>query len=95
DYPFRPLPGDEDVWFFLDQLEFGTLPVRVPATDHYLAIRHRGLDTDRGHTWVNQWTGQALEDDLLALDLVPGGPEALLPDWAVQFYRGLLISPPE
>ena len=93
DYPFRPLPGDEDVWFFLDQLENGGSPIRIPATSHYMAIRHRGLDTDRGHTWVNQWTGQALEDDLLDLDLVPGEPEGMLPEWAVNFYRGLLMSP--
>ncbi len=95
DHPFRPLPGDEDVWFFLDQIEHGSTAVRVPATDHYMAVRHRGLGTDRGHTWVNQWTGQALEEDLLELDIVPGGPDAHLPEWALEFYRGLIISPPE
>lgn len=92
DFPFRPLPGDEDVWFFLDQIDHGTIPVRVAATNHYLAIRHRGIDIDRGHTWINQWTGQALEDDLLDLELVSGGPESVLPQWAVDFYQGLIIS---
>ena len=93
EYPFRSLPGDEDVWFFLDHMAHGATIARVPATEHYMAIRHRGLHTERGHTWVNQWTGQALEDDLLGLDLVPGGPEALLPRWAIEFYQGMLISP--
>ncbi|MCC6944669.1 MAG: glycosyltransferase [Thermomicrobiales bacterium] len=94
EHPFRSLPGDEDVWFFLDHLAHGAAVARVNGLQHYLAIRHRGLNTERGHTWVNQWTGQALEDDLLSLDLVPGGPESILPRWAIDFYQGMLISPP-
>lgn len=87
--PFRDLPGDEDVWFFLDQLRWGSSPVPVRNPELFLAVRHRGLSIDRGHTWTNQWTGQTLEDDLLDKQLVPGGPESLLPAWAVDFYVSL------
>ncbi len=86
--PFRGLPGDEDVWFFMDQARLGTAVVPVHAPETYLAVRHGGL-ADRGHTWRQQADGRALETYLLERDLYQNGPEALLPDWALQFYRGL------
>jgi glycosyltransferase involved in cell wall biosynthesis len=85
--PFRPLPGDEDVWFLMDQLRLGAYPLRVRALEQFIAVRHRGFGRDRGHTWVNQSSGMSLEDDMLKLQLYPGGPEALLPEWAIAFYR--------
>ncbi|CAN5778555.1 hypothetical protein BH20CHL4_BH20CHL4_10830 [soil metagenome] len=87
--PFRSIPGDEDVWFLMDQLRLGTVPVKVRAPELFIAVRHLGLANDRGHTWVNQSSGRSLEDDLLDRQLYPGGPEALLPAWAVAFYEGL------
>jgi glycosyltransferase involved in cell wall biosynthesis len=87
--PFRPLPGDEDVWFLLDQIRNGTKMVRVRALEQFMAVRHRGFSSDRGHTWVNQWTGRSLEDDLLKRSLHPGGPESILPAWALEFYQSV------
>jgi len=94
---FRALPQDEDVWFLLDQVRAGvtTLPVNAPET--FLAVRHGGHPRDRGHTWTHQWDGTSLEDYLLDRPLYPGGPEALLPSWALDVYRALhreLVAPP-
>lgn len=44
--PFRALPRDEDVWFLLDQIRLGTVPLPVQALEHYLAVRHRGFGRD-------------------------------------------------
>jgi glycosyltransferase involved in cell wall biosynthesis len=87
EFPFRPLPGDEDVWFLMDQLRNGARPQRVRAPELFIAVRHRSLARDRGHTWVNQSSGRSLEDDLLDRELYSGGPEALLPPWAIAFYK--------
>ncbi len=87
--PFRALPGDEDVWFFRDQLRLGSTPLAVRALEHYLAVRHRGMSGERGHTWVMQGDGQLLESYLQDRELYPGGPQALLPDWAHAFYAEL------
>jgi len=92
EHPFRPIPGDEDVWFLMDQLRFGTVPVRVRAPELFMAVRHRDLARDRGHTWVNQSSGRSLEDDLLDRELYPGGPEALLPEWAIAFYETMRLE---
>jgi hypothetical protein len=88
-HPFRNLRADEDVWFVLDQVRAGVrlLPVRAPEL--FLAVRHRGGTRDRGHTWMRQGDGRPLEDYLLGRALFPGGPEALLPDWALAVYRDL------
>jgi glycosyltransferase involved in cell wall biosynthesis len=95
--PFRALPGDEDVWFFLDQTRRGLFPLPVRAPELYLAVRHRGTQSERDHTWITQSSGVMLEDDLLERELHPGGPESLLPDWALAFYtdlrRELLAAP--
>lgn len=86
--PFRNLPGDEDLWFYHDQLRLGSLPLAIPTPEIFLAVRHRGLRRERGHTWVNQWNNIALEDYLQERP-IHAAPEALLPPWAVAFYREL------
>jgi len=87
--PFRGVPRDEDVWFYMDQLRHGGTCVTVDAPETCLAVRHSGSPSDRGHTWTRQLDGQRLETYLLDLPLYEGGPEALLPDWAVREYRAL------
>jgi hypothetical protein len=89
EHPFRGVPRDEDVWFYMDQLRHGGTCVTVDAPETFLAVRHSGSTTDRGHTWTRQLDGQRLEAYLLDLPLHPGGPEAMLPDWALERYRGL------
>lgn len=86
--PFRNLPGDEDLWFYQDQLRLGSTPVPVKDSNVFLAVRHRGSQRDRGHTWVNQWNNIALEDYLLERP-IHDTPEKLLPPWAVAYYRTL------
>ena len=86
---FRSLPQDEDVWFFLDQLGSGARALPVRALEMFLAVRHCGLSRDRGHTWTHQSSGQSLEDYLKDRPLHDKPPEALLPDWALAFYRQL------
>jgi hypothetical protein len=87
--PFRALPRDEDVWFMLDQLSAGSVVLPVRAPDIYLAVRHRGTGSDRGHTWTHQWNGDTLESYLLERQLYAPGPEALLPEWALEIYRSI------
>jgi Glycosyl transferase family 2 len=94
--PFRALPGDEDVWFMLDQVAEGASPLPVRAPETFLAVRHAGASSERGHTWTHQWTGQRLETYLLHRQLLAGGPEGLLPEWALTAYRELrndLLAP--
>jgi glycosyltransferase involved in cell wall biosynthesis len=85
--PFRGVRGDEDLWFFLDQLRLGTTLLPVDAPQTYLAVRHRAATNNRGHTWTRHHSGRSLDQDLLERPLRPGGPEALLPAWALEFYR--------
>jgi glycosyltransferase involved in cell wall biosynthesis len=85
--PFRRVRGDEDLWFFLDQIRLGTMILPVDAPQNYLAVRHRGGTGNRGHTWTRHHSGRSMDRDLLDRQLYPGGPEALLPDWALDFYR--------
>jgi glycosyltransferase involved in cell wall biosynthesis len=95
--PFRGLRQDEDVWFFMDQTRLGASALPVWAPETFLAVRHGGHSSDRGHTWTHQWDGQRLEDYLQDRQLYEGGPEALLPDWALGVYRDLrreLIATP-
>jgi len=87
DRPFRALPGDEDLWFVLDQVTNGATPLPVRAPETFLAVRHAGASSERGHTWTHQWTGQRLETYLLNRQLLAGGPEGLLPEWALTAYR--------
>jgi hypothetical protein len=90
--PFRPLFQDEDMWFLRDQTREGTvvLPVRSPgALDSFLAVRHRALGTDRGHTWTHQVDGRSLENYLRDERPLYRTPEQILPDYALAFYRNL------
>jgi glycosyltransferase involved in cell wall biosynthesis len=87
--PFRPVRYDEDVWFLLDQLRLGAAALPVRAPELFLAVRHQGVGRDRGHTWTHQGDGEQLEAYLARRPLREGGPEALLPDWALAFYREL------
>jgi glycosyltransferase involved in cell wall biosynthesis len=88
--PFRPLPGDEDTWFLLDQTRLGAVVVQCEALTSYLAVRHASIGIDRGHTWVHQGSGELLDDFTQRLPLFPHPPEDILPDWAVAAYRRLL-----
>jgi glycosyltransferase involved in cell wall biosynthesis len=85
--PFRRVRGDEDLWFFLDQIRLGTTILPVEAPENYLAVRHRGGTGNRGHTWTRHHSGRSMDQDLLDRQLYPGGPEGLLPNWALAFYR--------
>jgi peroxiredoxin len=88
-HPFRALPGDEDLWFFLDQTGAGAIPLVIDQPELFLAVRHRGSQRERGHTWVNQWDNRPLEDYLLERPLHTRSPEQMLPSWALSFYREL------
>jgi glycosyltransferase involved in cell wall biosynthesis len=87
--PFRPLPGDEDVWFLIDQSRLGATTLTVDAIETFLAVRHAGLSLDRGHTWTHQGSGEALDDYTLRLEPYGRSPEELLPAWAITAYRAL------
>ncbi len=87
--PFRPVRYDEDVWFLLDQTSAGVGVVPVRALELFLAVRHQGAGRDRGHTWTHQGDGEQLEAYMARRPPYQGGPEALLPDWALAFYRKL------
>ena len=90
--PFRPLFQDEDLWFLRDQTRAGAvvLLVRSPGSlDSFLAVRHRALGMDRGHTWTHQVDGRSLETYLQDERPLYRTPEQILPDWALSFYRNL------
>lgn len=86
---FRPLRRDEDVWFLLDQIRAGVSPLPVRASELFLAVRHQGSGRDRAHTWTHYAAGQTLEAHLAQRPVQAGGPEALLPEWALAVYREL------
>lgn len=86
--PFRNLPGDEDLWFYHDQLRIGAQPAPLRNPDLFVAIRHRGSNRDRGHTWTNQWNDQPLEDFLQERPLHKK-PERLIAPWAIREYRSI------
>jgi glycosyltransferase involved in cell wall biosynthesis len=89
EHPFRGVPRDEDVWFYMDQIRHGGTCVTVDTPEMFLAVRHSGSSSDRGHTWTRQLDGQRLETYMLDLPLHEGGPESLLPTWAVERYRAI------
>jgi hypothetical protein len=90
--PFRPLAGDEDVWFLFDHARLGASTLTVDALPTYLAVRHAGIAAERGHTWTHQGTGEALDDYTQRLEPYRQPPEALLPAWALTVYRDLRQS---
>jgi hypothetical protein len=87
--PFRPLPGDEDTWFLLDQTRLGAVVIEGEALTSFLAVRHAGIASDRGHTWVHQGSGERLDDFTMRLPLFGQPPETLLPDWALAAYHAM------
>lgn len=89
EHPFRPLPRDEDVWFFSDQTRYGVAPLPVDAPETFLAVRHGKPGTDRGHTWTHQGDGRSLEEYIQERPLHEVGLEGLLPDWALAVYADL------
>jgi peroxiredoxin len=86
---FRALPGDEDLWFFLDQVRAGATPVVIEQPELFLAVRHRGSRSEREHTWINQSDNRPLEDYLLERPLHSRTPDRMLPPWALMFYQDL------
>ena len=87
--PFRALRQDEDFWFIVDQVRLGASMLPVEAPEQFLAVRHRGSRSDRDHTWTQQSDGRTLEVYLHERSLYPGGPDALLPEWALEAYRAV------
>lgn len=86
--PFRSLFNNEDVWFVLDQVRAGRMLLPVRGIETFLAVRHRGSQHQREHTWV-QWGVQTIEDYLQDRPLHDRSPETLLPDWAIRAYQEL------
>jgi glycosyltransferase involved in cell wall biosynthesis len=86
---FRPVRRDEDVWFLLDQTRAGVTPLPVHRPELFLAVRHQGAGPDRGHTWTSQASGETLEGYLTRRPLHEGGPDSLLPEWALAVYHEL------
>jgi glycosyltransferase involved in cell wall biosynthesis len=86
---FRPVRRDEDVWFVLDQTRAGVTPLPVNQPELFLAVRHQGAGRDRGHTWTRQASGETLETHLTRRPHHEGGPESLLPGWALAAYHEL------
>jgi glycosyltransferase involved in cell wall biosynthesis len=86
--PFRAVRRDEDIWFMLDQARIGSVPLPIEALESYLAVRHQGSRSDRGHTWTHQLGGQTMETYLDSRP-VYRTPEELLPDWTLAIYREL------
>ena len=91
--PFRNLPRDEDVWFFLDQLRAGSITIPVRAVETYLAVRHHGAAGERSHTWTHQPGGQTLEQYMHDRPLYERQPETILPEWALAAYREIQTEP--
>lgn len=87
--PFRAVRFDEDTWFFRDQLALGRGSVVSAGLESFLAIRHRGVQGDRSHTWVSELDGQPLERHVEKQELYRRQPEQLLPPWALDFYAAL------
>lgn len=87
--PFRDLARDEDVWFYHDHTRLGRQPNPVDDIEIFLAVRHHGLASDRGHTWTHQHGHLTLEEYLQSRPLHVRQPEDLLPGWALHTYREL------
>ncbi len=85
--PFRPVPTDEDTWFYRDQIRFGAVSLPIDSRETYVAIRHSGHEGTLGHTWRHQLDGTTLEDYLTSRPLYTKTPEELLPAWALETYR--------
>ena len=87
--PFRALFNHEDVWYLLDQVRIGTRTLEVHNLDIFLAVRHGGMGSERGHTWTHQADGRLLEEYMSDRPLHHRQPADLLPEWALAIYRRL------
>ncbi len=87
--PFRPVPTDEDAWFYRDQIRAGAQFLTIDSKETFVAIRHRGHSGTFGHTWTYQLDGSTLEQYLTSRPLYHRSPEQLFPDWALDVYRGI------
>jgi len=87
--PFRPVPNDEDSWFYRDQVLAGSIPLVIDSKETFVAIRHRGHRGTFGHTWNYQIDGRTLEEYLTSRPVYRRTPEQLFPDWALRIYRGI------
>jgi glycosyltransferase involved in cell wall biosynthesis len=85
--PFRPLPTDEDVWFYRDQVKAGAMPLPIDSRETYVAVRHHGMAGTFGHTWTHQLDGMTLEQYLRGRPEYSRHPEQLFPKWALDIYR--------
>jgi glycosyltransferase involved in cell wall biosynthesis len=81
--PFRGVARGEDMGFMLDQSRRRSRLVAVPGEEIFLAVRHGS------HTWNRLDSGVSIDEHLAGCPLHEGGPEALLPEWALAFYRDL------
>jgi glycosyltransferase involved in cell wall biosynthesis len=84
--PFRPLPTDEDTWFYRDQIGAGGVLLTIDSKETFVAIRHHGHRGTFGHTWNYQLDGSTLEDYVTHRPLYRKKPEQLFPDWALEVY---------
>jgi len=87
--PFRPVPTDEDSWFFRDHVNAGGRYLTVDSLETFVAIRHRGHGGTFDHTWSYQLDGSTLEDYLQDRPQYSKTPEELFPDWALKVYRSI------
>lgn len=87
--PFRPVPTDEDAWFYRDQVLAGATILPVDSLETFVAIRHRGHRGTFGHTWTYQLDGSTLEQYLTSRPVYHLPPEDLFPEWALRVYRGI------
>lgn len=85
--PFRPVPTDEDAWFYRDQIRAGATALTIDSKETFIAIRHRGHRGTFGHTWTYQLDGRTLEHYLTTRPVYHRTPEQLFPDWALGVYR--------
>jgi hypothetical protein len=90
--PFQPIFLLQKEAFLVDQVDIGTAVRAVPATEFLLAVRHKDVGGERGHTLTHQPDGHTVEERLLDHPLHDAGPEALLPGWALQVYRDLRLG---
>jgi len=85
--PFRPVPTDEDAWFYRDQVRAGAGVLTIDSRETFAAVRHRGHGGSRGHTWRYQLDGKTLEDYLTSRPVYRKSPEELFPEWALSVYQ--------
>jgi len=88
-HPFRELSQFEDIVFVREQASLGVMPMPVRALHTYVAVRHGGIGGGRDHAWRSDRDGRPVDEYLDRRPLVPGGPEAVLPAWALGVYEQL------